>query len=323
MTWSRGTLAIVVLVATVAVAARPAAAEGPADSSSESSTSLSESQKQLNEEGVAAIIAGDFDRAVLRFRSSLTLGPTNVIYLNLGRAYARGGRCREALAAYEQVEGAPTVPLPSAEEVTRVLARFMKELDPEHCPADITLICHPAEMQVRVDGGQPEVCPEAPLQLPAGEHRFVGSVGGETVDETVTVEALDSLSLALTIAPPMVAVPSRPPPLPWWGTPQIVGWAVGGTGLLTLGAALVVDRAILADEVDAWNGAEVEQTASRRRHIEDLQHYNTGVIVVGALLTVTGSALVAADLFSDEPGAAGPRLQIGAKGASVGWRSVW
>ncbi len=323
MTCRRVTLAIVVVLATLAGGVGPSAAQGPADSPSESSTPLSESQKQLNEEGVAAIIAGDFDRAVLRFRSSLTLGPTNVIYLNLGRAYARGGHCREALAAYGQVEGAPNVPLPSAEEVAQVLVRFIKELDPEHCPADITLVCHPAEMQVRVDGGQPGVCPSAPFPLPAGEHRFVGSVGDETVAETVTVEALDSLSLALTLDTHLADLPPRAAPLPWWGTPEILGWAVGGTGLLTLGAAFVVDRTIIKDEVDSWNGGEVEQTASRRRHIEDLQDYNTGVIVVGALFTVTGSALLAADVFGEDPGTAGPELQIGAEGARVGWRSVW
>ncbi len=87
---------------------------------------------ELNQAGVAALDRGEYERAVRFFQEAVEAKPLNVIYLNLGRAYARWGKCDQARAAYDQVPDAPAAESPPRDTVLEVLYRYRLELD-EQC----------------------------------------------------------------------------------------------------------------------------------------------------------------------------------------------
>jgi tetratricopeptide (TPR) repeat protein len=88
----------------------------------------SEAQMSLNDDGVRAMIEGDFAGAVSLLERAKRLGSLNVTYLNLGRAYQKLGRCPEARLALEQAKTAPAVADPPPAEVNSVADEYLAEL---------------------------------------------------------------------------------------------------------------------------------------------------------------------------------------------------
>lgn len=89
---------------------------------------LSETQRDLNESGVKAAIDGDFKTAVSMFESSAALGPANITFLNLGRAYHKLGRCDKARESFDKVITAPKVEAPTPTEIAKLLVKYEDDL---------------------------------------------------------------------------------------------------------------------------------------------------------------------------------------------------
>lgn len=88
-------------------------------------------QKTLNDEGVQALIAKDYERAVALLNESLALGELNITYLNLGRAYQKLGQCVEAKKAYLNAVSAPVVEEPAQRIVDAKADQYLAELEEE------------------------------------------------------------------------------------------------------------------------------------------------------------------------------------------------
>lgn len=96
---------------------------------------ISEAQQTLNDEGVRAMIEGDFAGAVALLERSIRMGENNVTYLNLGRAYQKLGNCEKARKALVMAKTAPAVKDPPEDEVTQRAEEFLGELD-EACGSE-------------------------------------------------------------------------------------------------------------------------------------------------------------------------------------------
>jgi hypothetical protein len=89
-------------------------------------------QYQLFEDGQVAYMDGEYLRAVDLFKASLLVGDLNITNLNLGRAYFKLGRCKEARGAYAKVRKAPRVRSPKPQDVMIRLNEYLVDLD-EKC----------------------------------------------------------------------------------------------------------------------------------------------------------------------------------------------
>lgn len=95
----------------------------------------SQAQMTLNDEGVRAMIEGDYAGAVALLERAARQGDVNLIYLNLGRAYQKLGSCKEAREALENAKTAPAVADPPAAEVSKTATSYLAELR-EECETD-------------------------------------------------------------------------------------------------------------------------------------------------------------------------------------------
>jgi tetratricopeptide (TPR) repeat protein len=103
----------------------------PAQGVERESAEISEAQQTLNDEGVRAMIEGDFAGAVALLERSIRMGENNVTYLNLGRAYQKLGNCEKARESLVMAKTAPAVEDPPESEVTARAEEFLEELDEE------------------------------------------------------------------------------------------------------------------------------------------------------------------------------------------------
>lgn len=97
-----------------------------------------EEQLELNDRAVRALSEGDMVTAVNLLEESNQIGPLNVTYLNLGRAYQQLDDCERARSAFEAVAEAPRLAKPSPELVERKAGEYIDEWE-ETCgepPAD-------------------------------------------------------------------------------------------------------------------------------------------------------------------------------------------
>lgn len=120
--------AALVLIAASLFVSGVASAQGVERESAE----ITEAQQTLNDEGVRAMIEGDFAGAVALLERSVRMGENNVTFLNLGRAYQKLGNCDEAREALVLAKTAPAVEDPPESEVTARAEEFLEELD-EQC----------------------------------------------------------------------------------------------------------------------------------------------------------------------------------------------
>lgn len=111
----------------------PAAAQEPSES-----VEASAEQMKLNDQAVEAMIEDNYARAVALLEEARLMGEVNVVYLNLGRAYQKLGKCEEARGALDKAAEAPAASQPSPELVAEKIETYRAELD-EQCPADTQL----------------------------------------------------------------------------------------------------------------------------------------------------------------------------------------
>jgi hypothetical protein len=151
-----------------------------------------DAQQTLNDEGVRALIEGDYAGAVSLLERSIRLGEVNVTYLNLGRAYQKMERCEEAREALEAAKTSPAVADPPRDEVQEVADGYLAELA-EQCSeaadaTDATDTSDTSAQQVQaVDDGESDTEDEAVSALPADDS---GGVDALAVGVTVSGAAL-------------------------------------------------------------------------------------------------------------------------------------
>lgn len=176
---------------------------------------ITDRQQTLNEQGVEAIDAGDYERAIEVYEASLELGELNIIHANLGRAFQLAGQCEEADEQFRKALQAPSVEQPPPEMIEEAIENYRDTMDDE-CPGTVELDCDPADMEVYIDGDGPEQCHPDPREMMPGDYGFRGEVDEQSVEESVTVEALQhhrvSLHLELDETAPDVAAGDIAPP---------------------------------------------------------------------------------------------------------------
>lgn len=155
-------------------------------------------QLELNDAGVQAIIAKDYELAVKLFDSSLALGPINITYVNRGRALQHAGKCEQAEESYEAAFSAPTMSEPSAANVAATIERYRAELR-EVCPGKVLLVCEPLTLRISIDGKDLGTCPQEPIELGKGEHSIRGTSMGKSVETVVDIAPLKLRRLTLKL----------------------------------------------------------------------------------------------------------------------------
>ncbi|MEL6182333.1 MAG: hypothetical protein AAFS10_25480 [Myxococcota bacterium] len=174
---------------------------------------LTQTQQELLESAVAADKQKDYTSAIEYLRASLRLGESDVVYINLGRILFRLARCQEAAEAYMKVPLAPHLKVTggqSREELLAIADRYFADLKRE-CPAELTVICEPANMSIRVEGQLAQPCNgRMTMDVPAGQHKVMGSYLGQELTEVVMFsEGLETTSLRLTFEPDMKLAAAR------------------------------------------------------------------------------------------------------------------
>ncbi len=158
-----------------------------------------ETQLELNQQGLEALSAGEYESAISFFEASLGLGQTNVTLANLGRAHQRAGNCEEAENNYEKVFDAPLVQSPPAEAVAEAVGRYRDEMR-ENCPGYLDISCDPAEIALYIDEEGPQECvQDEPRPLLPGRYELRGEYEEQVTETTVGIDALQTSRVRLTL----------------------------------------------------------------------------------------------------------------------------
>jgi len=251
-------------------------------------------QRDLNNAAIEAMVDGEHEKAIGLLEESLELGELNVTWLNLGRAYAKVGRCADALEAYDRMAVAPRVDEPPPEVLYDVLAKYRKELFTE-CPATVIIRCSQRDLTVTIDGGDPVACEGNAVEVTAGTHTFAAQRDGEVVESReVEVRGLTTSYVDFNVPVP----PPSPPAtatggLDWRAASGIAGLATGGSMLV---AAAVVDGAIIVPHIDRFEAArdrgDVAAANELRLAIETEQAVSTGLYIAGGTVLAAGGGLL-------------------------------
>ncbi len=243
-------------------------------------------QLELNDAGVQAIIAEDYELAVKLFDSSLALGPINITFVNRGRALQHAGKCERAEESYEAAYSAPTMTEPSAANVAATIERYRAELR-EECPGKVLLECDPVTLQVSIDGESLGSCPQEPIELSKGEHHIRGTSMGKSVETVVDIAPLKLRRLTLKLdadtltASGIQAADSSDGVRPLVVEESVaVGSGSSSTGYWLLGtSAAILAGGIVMDNVPA---------TSRNRSYDHVDVVPVTMYVGGALLAIYG-----------------------------------
>lgn len=128
------TVVIAVMLGAASLApAGPAMAQQPVEEYAQSKPS--EDQVKLNSAAVEAMLAEDYAKAAKLLEASIELGALNVTWLNLGRAYQKLGRCKDARKAYLSVVTSPAVADPPPKLINAKADQYLNELA-EQCAAE-------------------------------------------------------------------------------------------------------------------------------------------------------------------------------------------
>ncbi len=256
-----------------------------------------DTQRAYNDRGVKHMFDGEFKQAATSFKSSLSLGESNIAWLNYGRALYQLGRCEEARAAYDEVADAPAVAAPSPQEIASVLQRFRTEW-PTKCNATLQLECPDEEVTVRLDSGEPTACTESPLAVTPGEHSVWVAEWDTSFDVTVTEEA----TLRLERPPEILeeedsagmAVSPAPTPARTDGSAlRTAGWTLAGAGAAALATSLILEFAWVSPRFEEYRAADTPaQWSERRESTRSAQNVNRGIVGLGAAVTAAGLVLV-------------------------------
>ena len=256
---TRGSIFALFLIPLLAAPAVVAAQDGGEEDE------LTRQQRELNRESVTAIDSGDYERAIELLQDSLELGPRNVIYANLGRAFQLAGQCEEAVEQFDKVDAAPAVEQPSPEQVMQVVQGYREELM-EKCPGYLEVECRPSDIALYIDDEGPGECEGRRHRLPPGDYVVRGEYEGHITETTVSVAAMDisRVRLALTEADVEESGPAQdkittevtspPQPGPPTSSPTSWTWLTGSGVALAGGIAFdTIPANARNDEINAIN----------------------------------------------------------------------
>lgn len=158
----------------------PSAAQTPIE--------FNEEQRRLNNKATNALgeTPPDTDTAVRNIEAALAAGDAgNVLYLSLGRAHQKAGRCELAESAFTKARKAPPVAGVPNDAVTSRLDRYVGELS--ECFGTLRIACQsPEDTRLRVSGRDVN-CDEA-VRLDPAKHIVTARRKMQRVDIPVDVE---------------------------------------------------------------------------------------------------------------------------------------
>ena len=268
------------------------------------------------EAGVHAFEEQRFGDAAREFEQAYRIDPTWQVLFNLGSVYAALGRPVEAVDAFERYQSSGGTQL--SEERRRAVEAEIARQRSKIALLDVFVNEPNADIRVdlRLVGRSPQA---APIKLAEGPHvvevalgglpsqrREIQLVGGQHVSTTFTfLEAPQPP----TPAKATVTVPVPPPASSSHsvGTGQrIVGFAMGGVGLVGLGVGIAVlaqGQGLHLDAVDTANAGDrpkAERMESEAEHKKTLGFATMGIggtLVIGGLVVLltapTSSARIA------------------------------
>lgn len=172
-----------------------------AEESEDDHGDITERQRALNERGVDAIEAGEYDEAIELYEASLQLGELNIIHANLGRALQLAGDCESAEVQYDKALDAQPVEQPPPELIEDTIANYRDELA-EKCPGFLEVDCKPEAMALFIDDDGPGDCDSDPRELMPGLYELRGEYREHSVDTTVEIEGLQTTTTRLHIDEP-------------------------------------------------------------------------------------------------------------------------
>lgn len=229
---------LALIVCALALHPSPLRAQARAEASPE--------QDALIRKGVQASNEGQPEEALRFYRAALALGESNVLQLNIGRAYQKMGDCGQAEARYKRALEAPQVEQPSPSEVQEAVARYLAQM-PEGCLASLLVEC-PPEAELRLDRA-PLACQQLVTRAP-GVYQLLGRWQGRKVARQIELKPREALRINDLFAE---AAPAAAPPVAeeGGGAAQVVGWSLLGGGALLLGggAWMALEVASVNDQI--------------------------------------------------------------------------
>lgn len=225
------------LVATVAILCTPVLVDAD-----EGDDELTSKQQALNQDGVTAIDAGDYDEAISYLETSLELGERNVTHANLGRAYQLAGDCEQADEHFEKASDAPAVEQPTPDQIAGAIERYRRDMA-DDCPGYLEVECKPPEIELFIDGEGPDECHSDPRELMPGTYELRGEYDNQITETTVAVAALETSRVRLGLSDAQVAGPDDDlgPLEEPTSTSSSRGLALLAAGGLALAGGIVLD----------------------------------------------------------------------------------
>ena len=252
------------------------------------------------EAGVHAFEEQRFSDAAREFEQAYQLEPTWQVLYNLGSVYAALGRPVEAVDAFERYESSGGAQLNDERRrtVDDELARQRRKI------ALLDVLVNESNAEIRIDLRLIGRSPQAkPVQLSEGAHVIEIVLSGHTSQRReirlVGGQHSSTVFRLAKVAPPKpqqptVSVPPPAPPSSSVGNGQrIVGYAMGGVGLVGVGAGIAVlaqGQGLHLDAVDAANNgdrANAERMESEAEHKKTLGFATMGIggtLVLGGLV---------------------------------------
>lgn len=305
-----------------------------------------DAQVALDEQARAAAADGRLEQSIVLLKSALELGELNILYLNLGRAQFKAGRCQAALTSYAKALTAPSAPSPPAPapaEIATAVERYRAELATS-CPGYLKVTCDPDDRDIEVRVGAASLSCGQMIELAPGEHTVLGRRGDEQIEVTVKVAAMSEVSVPLSFETskpePVAAPPPGPPPVVKAAPPvidpsppavvrdeapgkrQVYSWVLASSGgvLLVGGAAVLATTAGDLDDiraVSATPGGSLEEYDDLKARIEAKRLWSGILMGTGGAMTAASLVLMLMGDEDDEIGSNELRWGISPVGVSV------
>lgn len=302
----------------------------PAQGQERSDAALDDIDLSMMQSAFEAFEAEDFAMAESLFRGALERKASNYAYASLGLSIFLQGRCAGAGIAYELARRAPAVAEPDPQTLAERLDLYQGRLEETCKPTPLT--CSLEETALRIDGHEPMPCPPGGvIWLTPGTHTIAASYADQS--DQVTLDAGQTQAVSFNFEPVPEPEPEPEVQAGWpWG---VTSYAVMGLGVATLGAALAVDRLMVAPAHDAALEAAAEADSETFvREGESFERQRGAVLglsVAGGALLLGGVAMFALAFESASEAEQPPQgnLQrwptpwVSERAAGVSWGSSW
>ncbi|MEO1268084.1 MAG: hypothetical protein AAFX99_08300 [Myxococcota bacterium] len=195
---------------------------------------------------------GDYTKAVTLLEVALDEGEINILYLNLGRALSKLGRCEEAEKMYGKALKAPSMASPTAAQVKAKIDEYRNDMKRE-CPGLLVVKCEPGSLVLTIDDGDARLCDGAPISLAAGSYKIKGSLPGNAkakpAVDVVTVTSMQTTTALLTVE---VGKGTPEPEKPKAKSVSALPWITVGVGSTILVASFILDATVVKNDVDEF-----------------------------------------------------------------------